>query len=138
MGHSALGVSRLIGALVEASHDKEGIVWPAVIAPYQILILPVAAPSPDPPAPSPITLSMALYDSLSASPSFARDVLIDDRIEQQTSQRIKHGQLMGIPWTILVTPSAVEDSHVEVEARRTGEKLGYTSSPCIVVDPGRR
>ena len=135
MGCYGLGISRLIAATVEVSHDKDGIVWPASIAPYQIAVLPIAttttaagSSTPASSAASPpsdvsaVSVAVSLYDRLSSSGLFAGDVLMDDRVELRLGPRIKQCQLLGVPWMVLVGQSAVQDGLVEVETRRTGEK----------------
>ena len=133
MGCYGLGVSRLIAATVEVSHDKEGIVWPASIAPYQIAVLPIAtttaaastpsSPSTPPPSDvSAVTVAVSLYDQLCSSGLFAGDVLMDDRVDLRLGPRIKQCQLLGVPWMVLVGQAAVQDGLVELETRRTGEK----------------
>ena len=133
MGCYGLGVSRLIAATVEVSHDKDGIVWPASIAPYQIAVLPIAttaaaastpSSSSDPPPSdvSAVSVAVSLYDRLSSSALFAGDVLMDDRVDLRLGPRIKQCQLLGVPWMVLVGQSAVQDGVVELETRRSGEK----------------
>ena len=137
MGCYGLGVSRLIAATVEVSHDKNGIVWPASIAPYQIAVLPIAtttsaaaattpasssATTPAAPDVSAASVAVSLYDRLSSSSLFAGDVLLDDRVDLRLGPRIKQCQLLGVPWMVMVGQSAVQDGVVELEVRRSGEK----------------
>ena len=134
MGCYGLGVSRLIAATVEVSHDTHGIVWPASIAPYQVAVLPIATtttasttPSDPTPASAPsdvsaVSVAVSLYDALSSSALFAGDVLMDDRVDLRLGPRIKQCQLLGVPFMVLVGQAAVQDGLVEVEQRRSGEK----------------
>ena len=126
MTWTGIGLTRLLAAVVEASHDAHGIVWPAAIAPYQVAILPAlpagstlhASKSPS----SAVTVAERVYDAVSAAPMFAGDVLLDDRVEVGLGQRVKEVQLMGVPWIVHVGSRAAQEGQVEVEVRRSGEK----------------
>ena len=112
MGAFTLELSRLVAAVVESSHDAHGIVWPAAIAPYQVIVLPVSEAA--------VSAAMALYDRLSASGVFHRSVLLDDRLELRLPARLHQSQLMGAPWTLIIGEAAVKDGIAELQERRGG------------------
>ena len=113
-GSYGIGVSRLMGAIIEASHDDAGIIWPDAVAPYQVGIINMrvddaacAAASDD------------LYARLQAS---GVEVLYDDR-DERGGAKFATMDLIGIPWQIVVGPKGVAKGVVEVKRRATGEKV---------------
>lgn len=112
MGSYGIGVSRLVGAIIEASHDEKGIKWPESIAPFSVSILNLR--------PEDLECEMAcatLYDALSRTQS----VLLDDTKESAGSKFATH-DLIGIPWHIIVGPKGLSRGIVELKDRNTGEK----------------
>ena len=109
MGSYGIGLERGMAAVVEASHDENGIVWPVSIAPYEVVVTVVR---PDDVA----TMAVAnqLYDELSTE---GVDVLLDDRNERP-GVKFADAELIGIPYRITVGPKGVVSGTVEIAARR--------------------
>ncbi len=112
MGSHGIGVSRLVGALIEANHDDKGIVWPWEVAPFQVGIVNVKQGDATADA-----ACDALYKELTAA---GLDVLYDDR-EERAGAKFATMDLIGLPKRITVGPRGLEKGVVELTDRRTGE-----------------
>ncbi len=111
MGCYGVGVSRLAQAAVEQSYDKDGIIWPVAIAPYQaIVVIPNVNDQEQ------VKAAETLYTSLNQA---GIETLLDDRNER-AGVKFKDADLIGIPYRI-VTGKALKDSRVEVVRRATHE-----------------
>ncbi len=110
MGCYGVGVSRLAQAAVEQSHDKNGIVWPVAIAPYQVIVV-----IPNMGDDLQVEAAKAIYKALLA---LGVDALLDDR-DERAGVKFKDADLIGIPYRI-VTGRALGDGKVEVVERSTG------------------
>ena len=110
MGSYGIGVSRLVGALIEAHHDEAGIKWPDAVAPWRagILNLKVGDPGCD-------RLCEAAYAGL------AGNALYDDRSDR-AGAKFADADLMGHPWQIIVGPRGAANRRVELKRRATGER----------------
>ena len=113
MGSYGIGPSRLVAALIEASHDENGIIWPDSVAPFNvgILNLKVGASETD-------STCETLYRALSAR---GLDVLYDDR-DERPGTKFATADLIGLPWQILVGPKGLAEGKVELKRRATGER----------------
>jgi prolyl-tRNA synthetase len=113
MGSYGIGPSRLVAAIIEASHDENGIIWPASIAPFDVSILNLKAGDPmcD-------TACETLYQQLTAA---GKDVLYDDRDERPGAKFSTH-DLIGIPFQIVVGPKGLAEGQVEIKTRASGER----------------
>ncbi len=112
MGCYGIGVSRIVAACIEQSHDDKGIIWPDNIAPFQIAIVPLNAHKSE--------AVVALSESLAASLTDAGyEVLLDDR-DKKTSAGVKFAdmELMGIPHRIVVSERGIEQNVLEYKSRR--------------------
>jgi prolyl-tRNA synthetase len=111
MGCYGVGVSRLAQAAVEQSYDKDGIIWPAAIAPYHaIVVIPDVAKADQ------VAAGEKLYTELNQA---GVETLLDDRNER-AGVKFKDADLIGIPYRI-VTGKALKDGKVEVVKRATKE-----------------
>ena len=110
MGSYGIGVSRLVGAIIEASHDDAGIIWPDSVAPWKaaILNLKVGDGACD-------RIADEIYTALD------KNVLYDDR-EDRAGVKFADADLMGHPWQIVVGPRAAANGRVELKRRATGER----------------
>jgi prolyl-tRNA synthetase len=110
MGSYGIGISRLVGAIIESSHDEAGIVWPDSVAPFalSILNLRVGDAACD-------RTCERLYASL------GQDVLLDDR-EERAGAKFAEADLMGHPWQVIVGPRGAAAGTVELKRRATGKK----------------
>lgn len=111
MGSYGIGVSRLVGAIIEASHDADGIVWPEPVAPYGIGIINLRQGDGACDA-----VCEDLYARLAA-----REPLYDDRAERAGS-KFADMDLIGLPWQVSVGPRGLASGRVELKRRATGER----------------
>ncbi|PSL22048.1 proline--tRNA ligase [Shimia abyssi] len=112
MGSHGIGVSRLLGAIIEASHDEKGIIWPEGVTPFHcgIVNLKQGDEAAD-------GACDALYKSLVA---LGLEPLYDDR-KERAGGKFATMDLIGLPWRITVGPRGLKNGVVELTCRRTGE-----------------
>jgi prolyl-tRNA synthetase len=113
MGSYGIGVSRLVGAIIEASHDEAGIVWPEPVAPFDIGLVNLKSGD---------AKTDAACDDLYAKLTAATvDVLYDDTAERPGA-KFASMDLIGLPWQVVVGPRGLEKGLVEIKNRKTGVK----------------
>jgi len=112
MGSHGIGVSRLLGAIIEASHDDKGIIWPEGVTPFHCGIVNLKQGDEEADA-----ACQALYDSITA---LGLEPLYDDRNER-AGGKFATMDLIGLPWRITVGPRGLKNGVVELTCRRTGE-----------------
>ncbi len=113
MGSYGIGVSRLVGALIEASHDESGIVWPTSVAPFGCGILNLRTGD--------AVCDAIAGDVYAKAKSAGLDPLLDDRPES-AGAKFATMDLIGLPWQIAVGPRGAKAGTVEVKDRRSGAK----------------
>jgi prolyl-tRNA synthetase len=113
MGSYGVGVSRLAGAIIEACHDKAGIVWPVPVAPFEVGLINLKAGDKDTDA-----ACDGLYDKLQAA---GIDVLYDDT-DERAGAKFATMDLIGLPYQLVVGPKGVKAGEVEVKSRGDGGK----------------
>ncbi|MGL4396356.1 MAG: proline--tRNA ligase [Hyphomicrobium sp.] len=113
MGSYGVGVSRLVGAIIEASHDANGIIWPVPVAPFEVGLINLKSGDKDTDA-----AASALYDKLVAA---GIDVLYDDT-DERAGGKFASMDLIGVPYQLIIGPKGVKSGEAEVKNRRTGEK----------------
>ncbi len=123
MGSHGIGVSRLMGAIIEASHDDNGIIWPEGVTPFHVGIVNLKQGDGDCDA-----ACEALYAALNAK---GLDPLYDDRSER-AGAKFATMDLIGLPWRITVGPRGLKAGEVELTSRKTGES--ETMSPEAAAD----
>jgi prolyl-tRNA synthetase len=113
MGSYGVGVSRLVGAIIEASHDDAGIIWPDPVAPFgaAVVNLRVGEAAVD-------QVAEQAYAALTAA---GLDPLLDDR-DERPGAKFASLDLVGIPWQLIVGPKGVAEGTVEIKRRATGER----------------
>jgi len=111
MGSHGIGVSRLVGAIIEASHDDKGIIWPEGVTPFHVGIVNLKQGDAEADA-----ACEALYQSVTA---LGLDPLYDDRNER-AGGKFATMDLIGLPWRITVGPRGLKNGVVELTCRRTG------------------
>ena len=111
MGSYGIGVSRLVGAVIEASHDEAGIIWPDSIAPFRAAILNLKQGDATTGG-----ICEALYGKLGTT------ALYDDR-EERAGVKFNDADLMGHPWQIVVGPRGAANGRVELKRRAGGERV---------------
>ncbi|MBS0274492.1 MAG: proline--tRNA ligase [Proteobacteria bacterium] len=112
-GSYGVGVSRLVGAIVEASHDDNGIIWPEPVAPFDVAVINLKSGDAKTDA-----ACEEIYAKLTKA---GRDVLYDDR-DDRPGAKFATMDLIGIPWQVVVGPRGLEKGMIEVKNRATGAK----------------
>jgi prolyl-tRNA synthetase len=113
MGSYGIGPSRLVAAIIEASHDEAGVIWPEAVAPFDVALLNLKVGDAATDA-----ACGELYRSLAAA---GRDVLYDDR-DERPGAKFATADLIGIPWQVIVGPKGLAEGKVELKRRATGER----------------
>jgi prolyl-tRNA synthetase len=110
MGSYGIGISRMVGAVIESSHDEAGIIWPTSLAPFPAAILN-------------LRVGDAACDALceQAYAAFDGAALLDDR-DERAGAKYADADLMGHPWQIIVGPRAAANGRVELKHRRDGAR----------------
>jgi prolyl-tRNA synthetase len=113
MGSYGIGVSRLVGAIIEACHDEAGIVWPDAVAPFWVALINLRADD---------AACAAACEKLYAGFAAAGiDVLYDDR-DERGGAKFATADLIGLPWQVIVGPKGLSAGVVELKRRATGER----------------
>jgi prolyl-tRNA synthetase len=117
MGSYGIGVSRLVGAIIEASHDDAGIIWPKSVAPFDagLINLKVGDAATD-------AACEDIYRKLEAA---GLSVLYDDT-DGRAGAKFAAMDLIGLPWQIIVGPKGLAAGEVEVKERATGARHSLT------------
>jgi prolyl-tRNA synthetase len=110
MGSYGIGVSRLVGAIIEANHDEAGIKWPDAVAPFRAAVLNLK-----PGDAACDSLGDKIYHAL------GNDGLYDDR-DERAGRKFADADLMGHPWQVIVGPKGAAAGKVELKRRMTGER----------------
>jgi prolyl-tRNA synthetase len=113
MGSYGIGVSRLVGAIIEASHDEAGIIWPDSVAPFRVGLINLRAADP-----ACVAAADALYAKLKGA---GIEVLYDDR-DESAGAKFASMDLIGLPWQLVVGPRGVKAGTVELKRRAGGER----------------
>ena len=114
MGSYGIGVSRLVGGIIEASHDDKGIIWPEEVAPFTLAIVNLK-----PGHEEADKVSEALYQEALAN---GEDVLLDDSADSPGA-KMATMDLIGVPWQVILGPRSLDKGEVEVKCRKTGESV---------------
>ena len=112
MGSHGIGVSRLLGAIIEANHDDNGIIWPEGVTPFHAGIANLKQGDAEADG-----ACEALYKSLTAA---GLEPLYDDR-DERAGGKFATMDLIGLPWRITVGPRGLKNGVVELTSRRTGQ-----------------
>jgi len=123
MGSYGIGVSRLVGAIIEASHDDNGIVWPESVAPFHVGLVNLKAGDDK--------TTAACEDLYGKLRSAGVEVLYDDR-EERAGQKFAEMDLIGLPWQLIVGPRGLESGVVELKNRASGERQEISPESAIV------
>ncbi len=114
MGSYGVGVSRLVGAIIEASHDAAGCIWPVPVAPFEAGLINLKSGDAATDA-----ACGELYAKLKAA---GIDVLYDDT-DERAGGKFATADLIGLPYQLIVGPKGVKAGEVEVKVRKTGERV---------------
>ena len=113
MGSYGVGVSRLVGAILEASHDEAGIIWPEAVAPWRVGLVTMRQDDE-----ATVVAAENLYEKLRKA---GVEVLYDDR-DERGGVKLGSMDLIGLPWQLIVGPRGVAAGTVELKRRSTGER----------------
>ncbi len=113
MGAHGIGVSRLVGAIIEAHHDEKGIVWPEAVAPFKVGLVNIRVGD---------EACGALADTVYAQlQERGVEVLYHDT-DERAGAKFAAMELIGLPWQVVIGPKLAATGQVELTCRRTGEK----------------
>lgn len=112
MGSYGIGISRLVAAVIEASHDANGIIWPEEIAPFMVSVINLT-----PADTNCRDFSEKLYSELKSK---GADVLYDDR-DLTAGVKLKDADLVGIPHQILISKNNLPNGNIEIKDRASGK-----------------
>ena len=113
MGCYGIGVNRILAALIEHSHDKDGIIWPVSLAPCEVVVIPIKKEDKE--------LSVEAERIYTELKEAGIDVLIDDR-EKTTGVKFKDSDLVGFPLQVIVGKKGLDQGKVELKKRDSGKK----------------
>ena len=113
MGSYGVGVSRLVGAIIEASHDDAGIIWPEEVAPWKVGIVTMRQDDE-----ASVAAAEELYGNLRLA---TVDVAYDDR-DERGGAKLATMDTIGLPWQLLVGPRGIAAGTVELKRRSSGER----------------
>ena len=113
MGSYGVGVSRLLGAIIEASHDDNGIIWPSSVAPFDVAVVSLRVGD--------AAVDAACEQAYKALQKAGVDVLYNDS-DDRPGAKFASMDLIGIPKQLIIGPKGLADGNVELKDRATGER----------------
>ncbi|HWA18790.1 MAG TPA: proline--tRNA ligase [Devosia sp.] len=134
MGSYGIGPTRVVPAIIEASHDDAGIIWPVSVAPFEAMLINLKAGDA-----ATDEACASLYAELEAA---GIDTLYDDR-DAPAGAKFATADLIGIPYQILLGPRGLKDGQAEIKHRKTGEREMLPLSGAVarlkaLIEPQRR
>lgn len=121
-GSYGVGVSRLVGAIIEASHDENGIVWPEAVAPFKVGLINLRSGDD--------ACDAACEDLYRKLQDAGVEVMYDDR-EERAGVKFADMELIGLPWQLVVGPKGLANGVVELKSRATGEKVELSAEAAL-------
>jgi prolyl-tRNA synthetase len=112
-GSYGIGVSRLVGAIIEAGHDEAGIVWPEPVAPWKVGVVTMRSDDG-----TSVAAAESLYDRLLGA---GVEALYDDR-DERSGAKLASMDLIGLPWQVIIGPRGIANGSVELKKRKTGDR----------------
>ena len=122
MGSYGVGVSRLAGALIEASHDEAGIIWPEAVAPFTVGLINMK--------PGDAACDGACAELYAKLGQAGVDVLYDDT-DTRAGAKFATMDLIGLPWQLIAGPKSLAEGKVELKRRATGEREVVTIADAL-------
>lgn len=113
MGSYGIGVSRLVGGIIEASHDDKGIIWPDSVAPFKVGLINLRAGD--------VACEAACEEIYAKLEKAGVETLYDDR-DDRAGAKFARMDLIGLPWQLIVGPRGLKNGVVELKSRRTEER----------------
>ncbi|MCL5421188.1 MAG: His/Gly/Thr/Pro-type tRNA ligase C-terminal domain-containing protein, partial [Nitrospirae bacterium] len=114
MGSYGIGPARIAAAAIEQNNDKDGIIWPKSIAPFDVELLPLNMNDP-----KTVDVAEKLYADLTA---MGLEILMDDR-DERAGVKFKDADLIGIPLQIILGEKNLKEGLVEIKERKTKEAV---------------
>jgi prolyl-tRNA synthetase len=111
MGTYGIGVTRIVASAIEQNHDKDGIIWPVPLAPFEVTVLALQQDA------DVLAIAQRMYDELTAA---GIEVLYDDR-DERAGVKFKDADLVGIPFRIAVGKKGVAEGVIELKRRNAPE-----------------
>jgi len=121
-GSYGIGISRLVGAIIEASHDAAGIVWPESVAPFKVGLISLKAGD--------AAVDAACADLYAKLEHAGISVLYDDT-EERAGVKFSTMDLIGLPWQVVVGPRGIASGTVELKNRATGERFELAADAAL-------
>jgi prolyl-tRNA synthetase len=121
MGSYGIGISRLVAAIIEASHDDRGIIWPEAVSPFDVTILNLHTKNE-----KCSEVSAAIYEAISSK----KEVLYDNR-NSSVGEKLADADLIGIPWQIILGSQNIKSDIVELKNRKTGEIIKMSPNEVV-------
>ena len=122
MGSYGIGVSRLPAAIIEASHDEAGIVWPVPVAPFEVGLINLKAGDKD---------TDAACDDLYAKLEKAGMAVLYDDTQERAGGKFASMDLIGLPFQLIVGPKGLKSGEVEVKERKSGARASVTPEAAL-------
>ena len=122
MGSYGIGPSRLVPAIIEASHDENGIIWPDSVAPFDVVVINMKVGD--------AACNAACEKIYTALSNAGKDVLYDDR-DERAGAKFATADLIGVPWQVIAGPRGIANGEVELKNRRTGERVTLSVEAAI-------
>ena len=113
MGSYGIGVSRLVGGIIESSHDENGIIWPNSVSPFEVGVINLKVGDAD--------CDKACDDIYKTLLEQGKDVIYDDR-DARAGAKFADADLIGVPWQIILGPRGLKNGVVELKNRKSGER----------------
>lgn len=129
MGCYGIGVTRLLGAAIEQGHDERGIVWPAAMAPFEVVVCPIGYDRNE----SVRAAADRLHDELAAA---GVDVMLDDRGERPGAM-FADWELIGVPHRVVISDRGLRDGKVEYQGRRDAQATAVSASDVLAFVKGK-
>jgi prolyl-tRNA synthetase len=121
-GSYGIGVSRLVGAIIEASHDDAGIIWPEPVAPFKVGLVNLKAGD---------DAADAACESLYAKLGAAGVTVLYDDTAERAGVKFSTMDLIGLPWQVVIGPRGLANGVVEIKNRASGERVELSSDDVL-------
>jgi len=128
-GSYGIGISRLVGAIIEASHDDAGIIWPEPVAPFKVGLVNLKAGD---------AASDAACEGLYAKLGGAGVTVLYDDTPERAGVKFSTMDLIGLPWQIVVGPRGLANGVVELKNRASGERVELSPDDVLAKLGGAR
>jgi prolyl-tRNA synthetase len=127
MGSYGVGISRLLGAIIEASHDEAGIIWPDAVAPFGVGIISLR--------PGDAAVDAACESAYVALTKSGFEPLYDDT-DERPGGKFAAMDLIGLPWQLIIGPRGLAEGNVELKRRATGERRSLPLNKALAAITG--